>query len=166
MRRASAALLLLLLSMPAPPLEADPGNLLVNPGFEAGLDGWTVSRSGWGDVRPDPIAHDGAGSALLSVVRVGDEARVSQVVRVARGRRYCIEGWTQALGPGGGGFRVTVATWGAVPVELGLGGAAWEWTWQRACWTADRSPVVVTVSAVVGLHGGGGYLDSLALVPQ
>ncbi|MGK5734241.1 chitinase, partial [Streptomyces sp. URMC 124] len=90
---------------------ATEGNLTKNPGFEAGLGGWSCS-GGSGAVVGSPV-HSGSG-ALKAVPAGGDNARCAQVVSVRPNSSYTLAAWVQGsyvyLGASGTGT-TDVSTW-------------------------------------------------------
>lgn len=152
------------LYMCAPSSQAQ--NLLANHGFEDGLTGWTAVTTRAGTAEASSVAHDGLGSALVTVPsQMPGSALIYQDVRVYRGARYCLSAWLQPVAQGGG-FGLSVWSVGAYPVEMLAYGTASEWGWQRACFVTPGQRVRVYVIAVPGLVSGGGYVDSMALVPD
>lgn len=141
-------------------------NLLINPGFEDGLSGWTVSEVRAGTVEASAVAHDGLGGALVTAPGlVPGAAAIWQDLRVRPGVRYCFSGWLQTLAAGGG-FGLAVDAGGGRPVDVLVYGEPGAWSWQRACFIPERKRVRVVLWASPGISAGGGYVDSLALVAQ
>lgn len=154
----------LLLALLAAPVWGQ--NLLVNPGFEEGLVGWTVAQEGAGVVEPSATAHDGSASALVMAPYpqpgFWGRATISQDVRVRRGARYCVGAWLLPVADGGG-FGLSVSYGAGAYVDLLAYGSPTAWGWQRACFTSSRKYVRVSVWASPGLVAGGGWVDSMDL---
>lgn len=154
------ALLLALLAVPA-----WGQNVLVNPGFEGGLAGWTVYSSQAGGVTVDGQAHSGDASALmLAPTQLPSAAAIWQEVRVSKGGHYCVSAWLQPW-TDGAGFGLLVDSREERLVELLAYGAPGAWGWQRACFVVPRWRVRVTISAAKGIQAGGGYVDDVRLEP-
>ncbi|MEH6374094.1 glycoside hydrolase family 18 protein [Streptomyces sp. KLMMK] len=116
------------------------GNLAKNPGFEAGLAGWSCS-GGSGAVVGAPV-HGGSG-ALKAAPAGGDNARCAQVVSVRPNSSYTLAAWVQGsyvhLGAGGTGT-TDVSTW---TPSAG--------TWQQLSTSFTTGPS--TTSVTVYTHG-------------
>ncbi|WP_207755698.1 chitinase [Nonomuraea cypriaca] len=135
-----------LIALHATPAAA--ANILANPGFEAGLSGWTCSATSGAQAVPSP-AHGGT-QALRATPQGNDHARCQQTVNVRPGTTYQLSAWVQGtyvfLGATGTG--VEASTWGAP------GG---QWGQLRTSFTTGASATSVTVY-VNGWYGQSAYL--------
>ncbi|GAB3127718.1 glycoside hydrolase family 18 protein [Streptomyces calidiresistens] len=132
-------------------------NLLVNPGFESGLSGWTCSANS-GSVVSDPVR---SGSGALAAAPAGsDNARCEQTVSVRPGSEYRLSGWVRggytflgAVGPG----TEQVSTW-----TPGAG------TWQELSLTVTTGPGTEELTVFThGWYGTDTYLvDDLVLAGE
>lgn len=129
-------------------------NLLRNPGFESGLNGWTCS-AGSGAVVGSPV-HGGA-AALRATPTSSDNARYAQTVAVRPGSAYQLSAWVQGsyvyLGASGTGT-TDVSTW--TPGTSG---------WQRLATSFTTGPNTTSVTVYThGWYGQGAYhVDDLSL---
>jgi hypothetical protein len=121
-------------------------NILVNPGFESGLTGWTCSSSAAAQAVTSPV-HGGT-RALRATPQGSDTARCQQTVTVQPNTTYQLSAWVQGayvfLGATGGG--VNASTWGSPGAQ---------WTQLRTSFTTG-SATSVTIH-VNGWYGQGAY---------
>lgn len=89
-RFALLAALTLIASLFTGTVPASAANLLANPGFEAGLSGWTCSA---GSVVSSPV-HSGSG-ALAGAASSSDNARCTQTVSVVPNTTYAVSAWVR-----------------------------------------------------------------------
>jgi hypothetical protein len=152
-------------SRPAP--EPDDGNLLADPGFEAGLDGWqAVGRAGL-----ERVGERRQGSWALRLSRGSTSwpgARHPEVTRLKAGKRYEATAWVLTGRPGvevqvnlfelRGGKRFAVDTVGAV-VKAG------RWQLLEVSHDAHRPGASLAVEIIApNLAGGTSLLvDDLAV---
>lgn len=155
----------LLLALLASPAAAQ--NLLVNPGFERGLDGWGYLEDRAGVVEPSSTAHDGAAGLLLTVPgTMPGAASLWQDVRgLSKGGRYCVSAWFLSVAEGGG-FGLAVDEPERRVAEVLVYGQPSGWTWARACFHVQKRRVRVRIWPSPGLVAGGGWVDSVYLVAQ
>ncbi|WP_408646751.1 chitinase [Streptomyces carminius] len=122
-------------------------NLLANPGFESGLDGWTCS-AGSGSVTGSPV-HGGT-AALRATPTNSDNARCSRTVTVLPDSEYRLSAWVRGpyvhLGASGTGT-TDVSTW--------TPGAS-DWERLRTSFTTGPDTTSVTVHTH-GWYGQGAY---------
>ncbi|WP_245966413.1 glycoside hydrolase family 18 protein [Sphaerisporangium album] len=148
---AAAAIALGLAVVPATAALA--ANILPNPGFESGLNGWTCASTARTVTTP---VHGGT-SALEATPAGSDYARCSQSVKVKPSSSYTLSAWVRgnyvflgALGTG----TTDVSTWGSP-------GAAWSQL--TTSFTTGSATTSVTVY-VNGWYGTGAYnADDLVL---
>lgn len=147
-------------------LQPTDANLLANPGFEAGLAGWYYREDRAGVVEPSGTSHDGAAGLLLTVPgTIPGAAVVWQEVRgLSRGGRYCLSAWFLAVAEGGG-FGLAVDEPERRLTDTLVYGQPSGWTWARICFQVETRRVRVTIWPSPGIVAGGGWVDSLALVP-
>ncbi|WP_113704283.1 chitinase [Nonomuraea lactucae] len=141
---ASAAIALGLTALHTAPASA--ANILVNPGFESGLSGWTCS--GTASAVSSPV-HGGT-KALQATPAGADHARCQQTVTVQPNTTYQLSAWAQGsyvfLGATGAG--VDASTWG---------GPGSQWGQMKTSFTTPANTRSVTVY-VNGWYGQPPYL--------
>src|SRR6266536_1345709 len=107
-------------------------NLVINPGFESGLSGWTCSN---GSTVSSPV-HSGA-AALAGAANNSDNAQCTQNVAVVSGQQYTLSAWVQ------GNY-----------VYLGVTGGASIWTPGSSGYSQLSLSFTATSSTVqIYLHG-------------
>ncbi|GII61800.1 hypothetical protein Skr01_18850 [Sphaerisporangium krabiense] len=129
-----------------PATAAMAANILPNPGFESGLNGWTCASGARTVTTP---VHGGTG-ALEATPAGADFARCSQVVKVKPSSTYSLSGWVRggyvflgALGTG----TTDVSTWGSPGAN---------WAQLTTSFTTGSATNSVTVY-VNGWYGTGAY---------
>src|SRR5882757_8706781 len=104
-----------LLSAPA----AWAANLVTNPGYESGLNGWTCSATSGATAVTSPV-H--SGSRSLTATPAGqDTARCQQTVRVLPSSAYSLSAWVR----GNYVFLGATGTGGTDPQTWAAPGATW-----------------------------------------
>jgi hypothetical protein len=149
----------------APPRVA--GNLLTDPGFEAGLGGW---RAG-GGARLERVAEPRSGAWAASLLAGGPSAPamgIGEAGRCRARRQYTVTVWLRASHPGtlvrvdlgerSGGRRYAVDTAGAV-----LGGRGWQPLEVRHVTHRPGAALAVEIAAVELPGGGRVLVDNLTL---
>jgi hypothetical protein len=149
----------------APPRAA--GNLLADPGFEAGLGGW---RAGAG-TRLERVAEPRSGAWAASLLAGGPSGAamgIGEAGRCRAGRQYTVTVWLRTSHPGtlvrvdlgerSGGRRYAVDTAGAV-----LGGQGWQPLEVRHVTHRPGVPLAVEIAAVELPGGGRVLVDDLTL---
>jgi hypothetical protein len=72
-----------------------PVNLVMNPGFESGTNGWTfIGNSGWHILSPGNPAHSGNAEAYVNIA----SGSVSQTIATTPGGLYLVKFWLSANG--------------------------------------------------------------------
>ena len=149
----------------APPRVA--GNLLADPGFEAGLGGW---RAG-GGARLERVAEPRRGAWAASLLAGGPSAPamgIGEAGRCRARRQYTVTVWLRASHPGtlvrvdlgerSGGRRYAVDTAGAV-----LGGRGWQPIEVRHVTHRPGAALALEIAAVELPGGGRVLVDDLTL---
>jgi hypothetical protein len=151
---------------PAPP-PRQAGNLLADPGFEAGLGGWRPA----GGTRLERVADPRSGAwaaSLLAGGPSGPAMGIGEAGRCRAGRQYAVTVWLRASHPGtlvrvdlgerSGGRRFAVDTAGAV-----LGGQGWQPLQVHHVTHRPGAPLAVEIAAVELPAGGRVLVDDLTL---
>ncbi|MEU4577185.1 chitinase [Nonomuraea sp. ATR24] len=133
------------------PTSALAANIVLNPGFESGLSGWTCSSA---EAVSSPV-HGGAG-AVRGTPAGADFARCQQTITVQPSTAYQLSAWVQGgyvfLGATGTG--VNASTWGQP-------GAQWQQLKTSFTTGATTTSVAIHVN---GWYGTGAYvLDDVIL---
>jgi chitinase len=142
----------LVLALGVTALHASPAsaaNILANPGFEAGLTGWTCSAGSGAAAVSSPV-HGGT-KALRATPAGTDTARCQQTVTVRPSTSYQLSAWAQ----GNYVFLGATGTGGTDPQTWGSPGAAW--TQLKTSFTTGPATTSVTVY-LNGWYGQGAYL--------
>ncbi|WP_239090082.1 chitinase [Sphaerimonospora thailandensis] len=127
---------------------ASAANIVANPGFESGLDGWTCSAASGAQTVSSPV-HGGT-KALSAIPAGSDYARCQQTISVRPSTSYALSAWVQGnyvfLGATGTGT-TDAQTW-ASP------GSTWKQV--TTSFTTGSSTNSVTIY-VNGWYGQGAY---------
>ncbi len=129
-------------SVPPPP-PPPPAELVANPGFEAGLSGWSRSDKRTTLARVCTVAHGGSCSAELGRTRTGDallDDSPNTVLSSAAGATYAATVWVRA--PAGRTMRLRVREYrGGTLVRTSSVTATGDGTWRQ---------LVLTTAAAAG----------------
>ncbi|MEU7003161.1 glycoside hydrolase family 18 protein [Nonomuraea sp. NPDC046570] len=128
-----------LVTLPATPALA--ANIVINPGFESGLTGWTCAAGAQAVTSP---VHGGA-KALQATPAGGDLARCQQTINVKPSSAYTLSAWVRGnyvfLGATGTGVNAT--TWGSP-------GATWNKLTTSFTTGANTTSVTIHVNSWYG----------------
>ncbi|MFI9005722.1 family 43 glycosylhydrolase [Actinosynnema sp. NPDC053489] len=112
----------------APAASAAGPNLITNPGFEAGLSGWTVNNGNATDsatLSPTGDAHAGSGAVLVTDRRTTGSGPAQDLAgKVAAGKTYTVTAWVKYENPASPAtkqFFVTMHYGGSTYTNLGTG---------------------------------------------
>jgi hypothetical protein len=123
-------------------------NLLTNPGFESGLNGWSCSATSAGTTVTSPV-HGGA-KALTATPAGQDTARCQQTISVKPSSAYTLSAWVR----GNYVFLGATGTGGTDPQTWAAPGAAWQQLSASFTTSATTSAVTIYVN---GWYGQGAY---------
>jgi hypothetical protein len=153
-------------------------NLAVNPGFESGLTGWSVS-DGSASYGPDAgVRRSGALSAKGTETEAGSLGRLYQDVtgKLIPGQTYTLSGWIKTQGVTGSVVIAVdyVANGGWTPGdgyvrEIGYVGGTQEWTFFQGTFTLPPRPSdASSLWLLIDFNAGTGtaWIDDIVLEPN
>jgi len=133
-----------------------PANLVTNPGFELGTDGWTFTGDGGWDNHD--LAHTGNAEAYVNIA----SGSVSQTIATTSGSVYVVSFWLSANGFSSSA--TIMASFGSTTgFAKSYGSGAFGYQLQSFTAQATGTTTVFTFSGV--MNGGTFFLDDVSIVP-